>query len=169
MKPIAELPCAIAEQLGMLYEEIMWLRSRPNVTSSVARSWYTHACSERFKRHIRRFSGLVSEAAATDRAVDLRLEHHLRLQAVLTQLVERHHRDEIRDTEEFISTLIRSEEVHIVTREENYAARKANGDYNLAGIRLLPWDSLDSEFRMMLWKTRLNGKVSNHLEFRPKD
>ena len=165
MKTVAEVPSEITEQLGMLYEEIMWLRSRPNVTSSLARSWYTHACSERFKRYIRRFSGLVSEAAASDSAVDLRLEHHLRLQTVLTQLVERHYRNEIRDTEEFISTVIRSEEVHIVTREENYAARKANGDYNLAGIRLLPWDSLGSEFRMKVWKTRLNGKVSNHLEF----
>lgn len=167
MKLIAELSSETLQQLEMLYEEIMWLRARPNITSSVARSWYTHACSERLKKHIRRFSGFISEAAATDKSPDLRLEHHLRMQTVLTQLVEHHHRDQIRDPEEFISTICRYEEVHIVTKDENYAAMRAKGDYDLAEIQLLAWDTLTSERRFDLWKRMLRGRVSNHLEFRP--
>lgn len=67
----------------------MWLAARPNVTPSVARSWYTHATAERLKRHVRMFTGRVSKRAS-EFEEELRLEHFLRIQTTLTQLVEKH-------------------------------------------------------------------------------
>ena len=156
----------IETQLRNLYEEIMWLRHRPNITSSVARSWYTHACSERLKRHIRRFSGRISRNAINPEAV-LILEHHMRMQKQLTSLVERHHQDDSLGAEEFIASVISLEEVHIVTFQENYEAKDADGDYSKTGIELIDFNTLDYESRLRLWKRMLKGRVSNHHEYKP--
>jgi hypothetical protein len=51
--------------LESIYAEIMWLSRRPNVTDGRARAWYTHIMAESVKRKLRRFSGKVSETAAT--------------------------------------------------------------------------------------------------------
>lgn len=144
----------------------MWLRKRPNVTSSVARSWYTHACAERLKKHIRRFTGKVSKASLLVGA-DLRLEHHLRIQTTLTQLIERHYTEGICDENEFISTVMRCEEVHIVTAQENYAAMRARGDYESAGIELIDWELLDGTSQLRLWNKILRYRVCNYLEYEP--
>lgn len=157
----------INNELSAVYEEIMWLAARPNVTSSVARSWYTHATAERLKRRVRMFTGRVSKRASYFDE-ELRLEHFLRIQTTLTQLVERHLRDDYRDAREFINTIERCEQVHIVTRSENYAAMKAKGDYQDAGIELVDWSSLDYETQSTLWKKMLRGKVANHDEYQPK-
>src|SRR5258706_10784920 len=118
-----------------IYEEMMWLSSRPNVTPGRARSWYTHVMAESLKRKIRVFTGLVSTRALEPKA-DLRLEHHLRIQTSLSSLVAKHRDGKIVDPEEFIALIVKAESVHIVTREENYAAMRAKGNYKAAGIRL---------------------------------
>jgi len=157
----------IDNELSAVYEEIMWLACRPNVTPSVARSWYTHATVERLKKRVRMFTGRISKRASCFEEV-LRLEHFLRIQTTLTQLVKRHLTDDYRDAQEFIETVKCCEQVHIVTRSENYAAMKAKGDYQDAGIQLVDWSSLDYETQSKLWKKMLRGKVANHDEYRPR-
>jgi hypothetical protein len=156
----------INEQLTNLYEEVMWLRARPNVTSSVARSWFTHSCSVRLKKHIRRFSGLVSLRATEPEAV-LRLEHHLRIQTTLTQLVERHFRECITDSDEFVRMVLHCEEVHIVTFKENYLAMGSKGDYEHAGIDLVDFHTLSAPLQQRLWSSILRKNVSNHGLYNP--
>jgi hypothetical protein len=65
---------------------------------------------------LRRFTGQVSQEAVSTTGEDLCLEHFKRIQATLTQLVERHRSQEITDPGEFIRTLIEHEQVHIVTK-----------------------------------------------------
>ena len=73
-----------------IYEEIMWLSARQNVTSSRARAWYTHVMAESVKRRVRQFTGQVSRAAIAGEGTGLRLEHYKRIQNTLTNLVARH-------------------------------------------------------------------------------
>jgi hypothetical protein len=98
---------------------------------------------------------------------DLRLEHFLRIQTTLTQLVERHLKEGSRDAQEFINTIKRCEQVHIVTQSENYAAMKAKGCYQDADIKLVDWSSLGYDTQLKLWKKMLRGKVANHSEYQP--
>lgn len=145
----------------------MWLARRPNVTASVARSWYTHATSERLKKYVRMFTGQVSIQAAKNLDSDLRLEHYLRIQTTLTQLVKRHLDSDLNDPSDFINTILRCEQVHIVTKSENYDAMKAKGDYTAAGIELVSWGDIGLEQQQVLWGKMLRGKVANHGDFRP--
>ena len=156
----------IFNQLALVYEEVMWLAERPNTTPASARSWYTHVAAVTLRRRVRRFTGKVSDAAATDERAILRLEHFKRIQTTLTQLVARHLKTG-RNVEEFIRTVIDYEQVHIVTMAENYDAMKAKGDYTLAKISLRDWRSLPTERQRDLWRKVLNGKVSNAAEFAP--
>jgi hypothetical protein len=50
----------LESSLRSIYEEIMWLARRPNVTPGRARAWYTHIMAESVKRRVRRFTGQVS-------------------------------------------------------------------------------------------------------------
>ncbi|MDO5947866.1 hypothetical protein [Burkholderia cepacia] len=152
--------------LVSIYEEIMWLASRPNVTAGRARAWYTHIMAESVKRRIRQFTGLVSNAAVMGDGTGLRLEHYKRIQTTLTELVTRHRRERLDDAGEFVRTLVEFESVHIVTIEENYAAMRAQGDYEKAGIVLLSWDQVPPERRAVLWTSMLRGKVANAARFR---
>jgi len=155
---------AIRAVLENVYEEIMWLARRPNTTASVARSWYTHCKAVTLARRLRVFSGLVSRKSleADD---DLRLEHYMRIQTVLTKLVSRHVQDELNDATEFVDCVIDCEKVHIVTVRENYDAMKSKGDYPLAGIEMLRWEDLALATQEKLWKRMLKGRVSNAQEF----
>lgn len=152
--------------LESVYEEIMWLAKRPNVSPSSARAWYTHVASNSLKRYIRMFSGKVSELSLVPGAT-LRLEHFKRMQTTLTKLIDHHVREGIYSKDEFIKTVINCEQVHIVTLKENYSAMKAKGDYQKAGIRLVLWDSLSDDLKDFLWKKMLRGKVANASEFKP--
>jgi hypothetical protein len=153
--------------LESIYEEMMWLSTRPNVTPSSARAWYTHIMAETVKRKLRRFSGKVSEAAATQRDGPLRLEHFKRIDATLTELVKQHRTEQLNDPDEFIRTLVEFEQVHIVTRDENYTAMRAKGNYREAGIVLLWWKQLPEKRRTELWQQMLRGKVANADAFKP--
>lgn len=62
----------IESELTAVYEEIMWLAKRPNVTPSSARAWYTHIVSTRLRKSVRRFTGNVSENALI-KGAELRL------------------------------------------------------------------------------------------------
>ena len=152
--------------LRSIYEEVMWLSARPNVTPGRARAWYTHIMAESVKRRLRRFSGKVSAAAIAAGGEPLMLEHFKRIQTTLSALVERHRGEGKRDADEFIDTLVEFEQVHIVTRSENYAAMRARGDYRQAGIRLLSWERVPAARRTELWRTMLRGKVANAGDFR---
>lgn len=158
----AELRVALVS----IYEEIMWLASRPNVTAGRARAWYTHIMAESVKRRIRQFTGQVSVSAVAGEGTGLRLEHYKRIQTTLTELVERHRREAIFDAGEFVRTLHDFESVHIVTIEENYAAMRARGDYEKAGIVLASWDQIPVERQVVLWTSMLRGKVANADRFR---
>jgi hypothetical protein len=155
-------------QLRAIYEEIMWLANRPNVTASAARAWYTHIAVERIKKHIRQFSGLISLKAASNAEAVLRLEHYKRIQTTLTQLVERHLNEGCYDADEFVKVIHDCEQVHIVTVDENYAAMKAKGDYALAGIELVSWNVQPFQVQTILWNKMLKGKVSNAVDFVPR-
>ena len=104
---------------------------------------------------------------STDPDAKLQLEHHRRIQTELTSLVERHHLAGISDPDDFIDTVILFEEVHIVTFTENYSARRAKGDYVLAGIELIDFDTLPIDDQQRLWRRMLNGRVANHAEYNP--
>jgi hypothetical protein len=154
-------------KLAAIYEEVMWLAERPNITPSAARSWYTHVAAVTLRRSVRRFTGKISDSAATDEGAILRLEHYKRIQTTLTKLVARHVKTGTRSPEEFIRTVTDCEQVHIVTLAENYAAMKAKGDYLLAGISLRDWRSLPVKRQRVFWRKILNGKVSNAADFAP--
>ncbi|MDT8840358.1 hypothetical protein ParKJ_23315 [Paraburkholderia fungorum] len=161
-----QMPADLQAALVSIYEEIMWLSSRPNVTSGRARAWYTHIMAESVKRRIRQFTGLVSRSAIAAEGTGLRLEHYKRIQTTLTALVDRHRRDQLNDPGEFVRTLVDYESVHIVTTEENYAAMKAQGDYDKAGIVLTPWIDISADRRETLWRKMLRGKVANAERYR---
>lgn len=146
----------------------MWLAERPNVTPGRARAWYTHIMAESVKRKLRRFTGWVSTSAAHGSAEQLMLEHFKRIQTTLSELVERHRSSRTRDSGEFVQLLIEYEQVHIVTRSENYAAMRAKGNYKLAGIELVPWAILPLDRKSELWRSMLRGRVANASEFEPK-
>jgi len=151
--------------LHSIYEEVMWLSRRQNVTPGRARSWYTHVMAESVKRRLRMFTGFVSAVAVADIEGPLTLEHFLRIQTALSALVERHRQASQPDPNEFIDLLIKYERVHVVTRAENYAAMRAKGDYGLAGIALVPWTEIPPDRRRVLWRTMLRGKVANASAF----
>ena len=165
----AQAPLAhdLFAELIAIYEEIMWLSHRPNVTASCARGWYTHIMSERVKRRMRQFTGKVSRSAAESDTATLRLEHFKRIQTTLTSLVARHRESKRPNPEEFVGVLVEYERVHIVTREENYAAMRAEGNYRKAGIELISWRSLPLKRQTTLWKKMLRGKVANAEAYAP--
>jgi hypothetical protein len=57
---VEDLPADLHSALTSIYEEVMWLAERPNVTASQARGWYTHIMAESVKRRLRKFTGSVS-------------------------------------------------------------------------------------------------------------
>lgn len=57
-----DLTPEVRKALHSVYEEVMWLAGRPNVTPSRARAWHTHVMAESLKRHIRRFTGMVAQS-----------------------------------------------------------------------------------------------------------
>ena len=123
--------------------------------------------TEGLKRDLRTFTGMVSVAAAADPAQDLHLEHFMRMQQRITRLVTEHLDSKRSDPEEFIKVLVEHERVHIVTARENQKARTANGDYALAGIQLVAWDSVPEATRAALWRKKLVGQVRNAGDYRP--
>lgn len=133
----------------------MWLARRHDITPSEARAWYTHVTSGRLRRHLRIFSGYVSQEALLPDAV-LRLEHFKRIQTTLTKLVSEHLRENITDPLEFVRVIIDCEQVHIVTARENYEAMKAHGDYYKAGITLLAWHTIAPEAQRYLYRCALH-------------
>lgn len=162
-----ELDPQLHSALKSIYEEVMWLSARPNVTPGRARAWYTHIMAEAVKRKLRCFTGKVSETAAKGSDGPLMLEHFKRIQTTLTALVEHHRTERLNDPEAFIRTLVEFEHVHIVTRAENYAAMRARGYYRQAGIVLVPWKKLPEKRRTELWQKMLRGKVANANAFKP--
>jgi hypothetical protein len=152
-------------RLTSIYEEIMWLAERPNTTPSAARAWYTHIASVSLQRQLRRFTGKVSSQALVPNAT-LRLEHFNRMQTTLTKLVRKHLQTD-RNTDEFIRVIVECEQVHIVTVQENYAAMRADGNYDEAKISLVPWQEVPAEMQAYLWKRMLRGRVANHSCFKP--
>ncbi len=167
MKAVVEIPPTVHANLASIYEEVMWLAQRPNTSPSAARAWYTHVAVQPLRRYVRRFTGKVSRTAVMDEGAPLRLEHYMRMQTTLTQLVVQHLETGTRSATEFIRIVLECEQVHIVTLTENYAALKAKGDYLLAGISLVDWRDLTSEKQRALWKKVLHGKVANAAEFAP--
>ena len=98
---------------------------------------------------------------------ELRLEHYLRIQTRLTNMVRTHIEEKLSKPDEFIYLIFECEQVHIVTRIENYAALKAKGDYSLAGIKLIKWEEIEHARRSLLWRKMLRGKVANIKEYEP--
>lgn len=70
---------------------------------------------------------------------------------------------------EFVQLVIECEQVHIVTRSENYAAMRAKGDYGVAGIALVDWSTISPERQATLWRTMLRGRVANARSFLPAE
>jgi len=84
MTNVRELDATVRSELMAIYEEVMWLARRPNVSAGCARAWYTHIMAERVKRRVRTFTGQVSRLAAESDTAVLRLEHYKRIQTTLT-------------------------------------------------------------------------------------
>lgn len=165
MNNSTESQALVRAHLASIYEEVMWLAQRPHHSPSGARAWYTHVAHLGVRKHIRRFTGKVSREAAFDEKAELRLEHFKRMQTTLTQLVARHLKSRDHNATEFIDTVLDCEQVHIVTKKENYLAMSAKGDYTLAGIELLDWLAVPLSRRQTLWKKVLRGRVSNAADF----
>lgn len=166
---LVSLDPKLRSALESIYEEVMWLSKRPNVTPGRARAWYTHVMAESVKRKLRRFTGQVSAKAVEATAEPLMLEHFLRIQTTLSQLVERHRTNDLDDRDDFLTTLLEFEQVHIVTRSENYDAMRAKGNYELAGIKLVLWPAIPPARQRVLWNSMLKGKVANSSAFIPSN
>lgn len=166
--PDFPLDSALQSKLISCYEEMMWLANRPGVTPPMARTWYTHARAEGLKRQLRQFTGKVSVEAVRNPDQPLVLEHYEGIQRRLSTMVAEHVQRGITDSDEFVRLLIECERVHIVTKPENYAAAKALGDYTVAGIELVGWESIDAEARRLLSAKMLRGRVANASAFRDR-
>ena len=82
-------------------------------------------------------------------------------------MVRAHIEGKIKAPDEFVNLIFECEQVHIVTRTENYSAMKAKGDYSIAGIELVKWEEIGHSQRSFLWKKMLRGKVSNYKDYKP--
>ena len=159
----------IKVKLALVYEEILWLSKRKHVTSADARSWYTHVRSEKLRRQVRQFNGLVSKKAieeACKEKPELRLEHAKRLEKTLTEFFEKHENGR-RNAAAFVETVISCEIVCLVTKDENYAAHRCKGDYEEAGITLDKWKKVPKAIQQILWQKALRSRVANAKKFAP--
>jgi len=161
LKPSEE---TINEQLATAYGVMMHAAGTGLFSATDARAIYSHVIGTKLKMHLRTFTGKVSRAAAADPEAKLILEHFHRLQHKLTVLVADHMKNGP-DAAAFIEAVRRMEQVHIVTFEENYAAHRAKGCYDTAGIELLDWLDLPVDVRRTLYKRKLHGAVSNAKQF----
>lgn len=162
---MAKLDLQLRSDLESIYKSMLWLRKQPNVTDSRARAWYSHVMAKSVLNRIRLFSGKVSKAAILDKTGPLVLEHFEQMQTRLTGLVATHHQAKKNDPGEFISLVRKLEQVHIVTRGENYAARREKGNYRKAKISLVSWIRVPPARRRELWKQMLKGRVCNAGDF----
>lgn len=154
----------INEQLATAYGVMMHAAGTGLFNATDARAIYTHVIGTKLKMHLRTFTGKVSRAAAADPEAKLILEHFHRLQHRLTVLVADHMKNGP-DAAAFIEAVRQMEQVHIVTFDENYAAHRAKGCYDTAGIELLDWQDLPEEVRRTLYRRKLRGAVSNAKQF----
>ena len=69
------------------------------------------------------------------------------------------------DSDGFVDWLLQAEQVHIVTRAEDYAAWRCAGDYAAAGITLVEWSDIPAGRRSALWRRMLRGRVANAGDF----
>jgi hypothetical protein len=156
----------VIRDLTAVYKEIMWLYGRKGVSAADARAWYTHIKATKLRKSVRRFTGKVSKEAIISKD-KLHLEHFRRIQTNLTKLIEKHQRNKIVDPDEFINFIIKYEEVHIVTADQNPLLMKHNGDYKKAGVILVNWNKIDPDTKTLIWKKYLKGKVSNAEDYAP--
>lgn len=154
----------IDEQLATVYAVMMHAAGTGLFNATKARAIYSHVMASKLKMHLRTFTGKVSRAAAADPEAKLVLEHFHRLQHKLTLLVADHIKNGP-DAAAFIEAVRHMEQVHIVTLEENYAAHRAKGCYDTAGIELLDWLDLPEDVRLTLYRRKLHGAVSNAKQF----
>lgn len=165
-----EHPCdeVVKQLLRDTYEEVRWLAARPGVTVGMARAWYVGQRADKVRTRIRRFTGQVSEkAVASGISETLVLEHHRRLAASISRLIERHIASAVHDPDDFVRTVLHLEEVHIVVPRENVVVRGTDGDYAAAGIVLTRWEDIGTERQTEIWQKVLKGKVANANAFRP--
>ena len=155
----------INSRLTHAYEEMMWLAARPYVGPRRARAWYSQVMAGTLNRKVRRFTGLVSQAAILEPDGSLVLEHEGRLAFSLSALIEQHVKKNIHNPYAFIELVADVERVNITSDTENHAARRAQGNYKEAGIYLKRWDTISPEVRLILWKRKLKGKVANANDF----
>ena len=160
-------PLTVVARLTSIYEELMWLAHRPEVTSMQARAWYSQVLAHPMAKHVRRFTGMVSQEAIENIQGRLVLEHQGRLSYELSKLIAKHFVQKINDPSEFIALIAQCEQVNITTDEENHRAQKAKGVYAAASIHLVEWNRLSIEHREFLWKSKLRGKVSNADAYAP--
>ncbi|SPB14311.1 hypothetical protein NOV72_01561 [Caballeronia novacaledonica] len=152
------------EQLAIVYGVMMHAAGTGLFNATKARAIYSHVMASKLKMQLRTFTGKVSRAAAADPEAKLILEHFHRIQHRLTLLVADHMKSGP-DVAAFIEAVRRMEQVHIVTFEENYAAHRAKGCYDAAGIELLDWVDLPEDVRRTLYNRKLKGSVSNAKQY----
>jgi hypothetical protein len=160
-------PQEIVSRLTSVYEELIWLANRPYVTPRQARAWYSAVLAETLKRKVRRFSGLVSQAALDQLDGRLVLEHFNRLSHSISRLLELHISERINDPSAFLVLIAECEQVHITTEIENHRIREAAGDYGLAGVHLVQWQEIEAASRVLLYQRKLRGQVANAADFAP--
>ena len=162
----------VVQRLNLIYEEMMWLAQRENVTSQNARAWYSAVRAESVKRKVRRFSGRVSAEAINLAAINnvegaLVLEHYLRVQASLSELLNYHVINGLNDPVAFVTFIYEHEKVHITTKAENQQIRLHGGCYADAGVELCDWVNIPEQIREILWSSKLQGHVANAADYAP--
>lgn len=156
----------IDSKLKLCYELMMQVARTNLFTARAVRGGYTHWLGPELSKEIREFSGLVSKSAIENGEVrGLVLEHFLRIQTSLTQLINRH-MAEGENVSEFIAEVKRLEKVHIVTKKENDTLRKNeySGNYKKAGIEMVEWCDIPDSAKFFLRK-KIRGKVANASDF----
>lgn len=154
-------------RLESVYEEMMWLANRPNVTPRQARAWYSAVVAEVLKRKVRRFSGFVSQAALEQVDGRIVLEHFNRLAHSISNLLTLHKSQNISDPSVFIELIAECEQVNITTNLENHLIRGAEGNYELAGVTLVHWREIDLALKTRLYQRKLRNQVANAADFAP--
>jgi hypothetical protein len=158
-------PQEVTRLLHQIYEDLMWLASRPHVSPCRARAWYSQVFATALAPKVRHFTGRVSRKAALDPMGRLCLEHYDRLAFNLSRLIESDLANGIRDPDAFVALIQRCERVNITTDEENHIVQATGGDYEAARVELLDWADLSQDLRVTLWKRLLRRRVANAQDY----
>ncbi|GAB3357942.1 MULTISPECIES: hypothetical protein [Giesbergeria] len=155
-------------QLRLIYQDMRWLADRDHVGPKRARAWYSAVMNRTVGKKVCFFTGKVSEKAVLQRK-NLVFEHFERLSSSLSQLLEKHKESNASEDEgfnDFVNLIKKCERVNITTNKENDEIKKAEGNYEKAGVVLIDWSDIKCQNAIRAFKKKIaGGNIANAKEF----